>query len=172
MMTQEPRETSSTTISLLLGHVRAHGGDAAVADVLARAGITESLDWLEDTATWVSYDTRIRLFTAATTVLDDPHTMYQVGATVVSDGLHPVLVQAPERLRVARSGVSPAAAIDSEVHDHIDDGVRFRGADVGTPPLPVARGLSTVAPGLPVRPGPVRGAAVHVRAHGRDRGSP
>ncbi|MEB0200814.1 EAL domain-containing protein [Cryobacterium sp. 5I3] len=93
MMTLEPRETSSTTVSLLLGHVRAHGGVAAVADVLARAGVTESIDWLEDTANWVSYDTRIRLFEAATTVLDDPRTMYTVGSTVVTDGLHPVLVQ-------------------------------------------------------------------------------
>ncbi|TFB87517.1 bifunctional diguanylate cyclase/phosphodiesterase [Cryobacterium algoricola] len=93
MMTLELRETSSTTISLLLGHVRAHGGDAAVAEVLARAGVTESVDWLEDTATWVSYDTRIRLFEAATIVLDDPRTMYTVGSTVVTDGLHPVLVQ-------------------------------------------------------------------------------
>ena len=92
-MTREPRETSSTTISLLLGHVRAHGGDAAVAEVLALAGVTETVDWLEDTATWVSYDTRIRLFEAATTVLDDPRTMYKVGSTVVTDGLHPVLVQ-------------------------------------------------------------------------------
>jgi len=92
-MDLERRETASTTINLLLRHVRLRGGDAAVEEVLARAGVSQTAGVLEDPASWVSYETRIRLFEAATVVLDDPRTMFTVGASAVTGGIQPVLVQ-------------------------------------------------------------------------------
>lgn len=92
-MDLERRETASTTISLLLRHVRLRGGDSALEEVLARAGVAQAAGNLQDPASWVSYDTRIRLFEAATFVLDDPGTMFTVGASAVTGGIHPVLVQ-------------------------------------------------------------------------------
>ena len=89
----ERRETASTTISLLLRHVRLQGGESAVAEVLARAGMVQNARTLEDSAAWVSYTTRIRLFEAATIVLDDPNTMFAVGASAVTGDIQPVLVQ-------------------------------------------------------------------------------
>ena len=92
-MDVEPRETASTTISLLLRHVRRHGGETAVVEVLNRAGVKQGSAMLEDASSWVSYDTRIRLFEAATAVLDDPNTMFAVGADAVTGDIQPVLVQ-------------------------------------------------------------------------------
>ena len=92
-MEVEPRETASTTISLLLRHVRRHGGETAVVEVLNRAGVKQGSAMLEDASSWVSYDTRIRLFEAATAVLDDPNTMFAVGADAVTGDIQPVLVQ-------------------------------------------------------------------------------
>ncbi|WP_166784264.1 putative bifunctional diguanylate cyclase/phosphodiesterase [Cryobacterium gelidum] len=92
-MEVEPRETASTTISLLLRHVRRHGGETAVVEVLNRAGVKQGAAMLEDASSWVSYDTRIRLFEAATAVLDDPNTMFAVGADAVTGDIQPVLVQ-------------------------------------------------------------------------------
>jgi diguanylate cyclase (GGDEF)-like protein len=92
-MDAEPRETASTTISLLLRHVRGQGGDEAVAEVLARAGVQQDAAALQSASTWVGYDTRIRLFEAATAVLGDPATMFTVGAGSVRGEIQPVLVQ-------------------------------------------------------------------------------
>ena len=92
-MDAELRETASTTVRLLLRHVRSHGGEAAVVEVLNRAGVKQSQRTLEDASSWISYDTRIRLFEAATAVLDDPNTMFAVGATAVTGDIQPVLVQ-------------------------------------------------------------------------------
>ncbi|MBB5643118.1 putative bifunctional diguanylate cyclase/phosphodiesterase [Cryobacterium roopkundense] len=92
-MDVEPRETASTTISLLLRHVRLQGGEAAVGEVLARAGVKQDAGALQDVSSWVSYETRIRLFEAATLVLDDPNTMFKVGASAVTGNIQPVLLQ-------------------------------------------------------------------------------
>ena len=92
-MDVEPRETASTTISLLLRHVRRQGGESAVVEVLNRAGVKQDAGVLEESSSWVSYDTRIRLFEAATAVLDDPNTMFAVGADAVTGDIQPVLVQ-------------------------------------------------------------------------------
>lgn len=88
LMSDEPRETSGATTVLLLGHVRSRGGDAAVAEVIRRAGVALTAEQLEDTATWIGYDTRIRLFRAATDVLADPATMREVGRGAVLHGAH------------------------------------------------------------------------------------
>ena len=92
-MDAQRRETASTTISLLLRHVRLQGGESAVAEVLERAGMSQHAATLEDSSTWVSYTTRIRLFEAATIVLDDPNTMFTVGASAATGDIQPVLVQ-------------------------------------------------------------------------------
>ncbi len=92
-MDAELRETASTTIGLLLRHVRERGGEGAVSEVLARVGLRQDAATLENTSTWVSYATRIRLFEAATAVLGDPNTMFTVGTGVVRGNIQPVLVQ-------------------------------------------------------------------------------
>ncbi|HEY3438785.1 MAG TPA: sensor domain-containing phosphodiesterase [Actinotalea sp.] len=88
----EPRETSGATTTLLLRYVSAEGGDAAVDDLLRRAGVSQSRRQLEDMACWVSYDTRLRLFDAATAVLGDPHAMRKVGAAVMTTGIDHALL--------------------------------------------------------------------------------
>ena len=90
--TAEAPETSGATTSGLLRYVRRIGGDDAVAEVLARAGTTASPDELDDQSRWWSYDTRIRLFDAATEVLRDPRTMYEVGAAALQAGIGHALV--------------------------------------------------------------------------------
>ena len=88
----EARETSGATTGLLLSHVRQQGGDDAVAEVLRRAGVPFTAEELEQPSHWTSYDTRIRLFTAATEVLGDPRTMFRVGRDALGLGLTPALV--------------------------------------------------------------------------------
>jgi len=88
----EPRETSGATTNLLLRYVREQGGDTAVAQTLALAGVPHSVESLQDTSSWVSYDTRLRLFEAATTVLGDPRTAFEIGATGLNHGVHPAIV--------------------------------------------------------------------------------
>lgn len=92
-MDREPRETASTTIGLLLHYVRERGGEGAVTEVLARAGVLQDAPTLKKTSTWLSYATRIRLFEAATVVLGDPNTMFAVGTGAVRGGIQPVFVQ-------------------------------------------------------------------------------
>ncbi|MCL3862764.1 bifunctional diguanylate cyclase/phosphodiesterase [Actinotalea sp. K2] len=84
--TAEPRETSGATTTLLLRYVRAQGGQGAVEKVLARAGVAHLAGDLEQMSHWVGYDTRIRLFEAATEVLDDPGAMFGVGSQAIRHG--------------------------------------------------------------------------------------
>src|SRR3954452_12600086 len=88
----EPRETSGATTALVLGFVRQRGGDAAVEEVLRRAGISAEADELSRPDHWIGYDTRVRLFTAATEVLGDSSTMFRVGREALSHGMNPGLV--------------------------------------------------------------------------------
>jgi diguanylate cyclase (GGDEF)-like protein len=83
----EARETSGATTGGLLRYVRNLGGNEAVDRVLERAGVPYTADQLEDQSRWWSYDTRIRLFAAATDVLDDPELMFKVGAAALQSGL-------------------------------------------------------------------------------------
>jgi diguanylate cyclase (GGDEF)-like protein len=83
----EARETSGATTALVLGFVRQRGGAAAVEETLRRAGITGSAHELSLPSHWIGYDTRIRLFAAATEVLDDPQTMFRVGREALQNGL-------------------------------------------------------------------------------------
>ena len=83
----EARETSGATTGGLLRYVRSVAGEDAVAQVLARAGLRYSAEQLEDQALWWSYETRIRLFEAATEVVGDPRLMFRVGAAALQSGL-------------------------------------------------------------------------------------
>jgi hypothetical protein len=83
----EARETSGATTGGLLRYVRASRGDDAVARVLEAAGVPFTVDQLEDQSLWWSYETRIRLFRAATEVLGDPDLMFKVGAAALHTGL-------------------------------------------------------------------------------------
>ena len=83
----EARETSGATTGGLLRYVRKQAGDAAVQRVLDRAGVPYTAAQLEDQSLWWSYDTRIRLFQAATDELDDPDLMFKVGAAALHSGL-------------------------------------------------------------------------------------
>src|SRR5688500_111217 len=82
----EARETSGATTGGLLRYVRRIGGDEAVARVLELADVPVTAEELDDQSRWWSYDTRIRLFAAATEVLDDPQTMFKVGASALHSG--------------------------------------------------------------------------------------
>ncbi|MGY1705159.1 diguanylate cyclase domain-containing protein [Geodermatophilus sp. SYSU D00697] len=88
----EPRETSGATTGLVLGYVRRQAGDAAVSEVLRRAGVSTPAEQLTSPSHWTSYETRIRLFAAATEVLGDPATMFRVGREALAHGLNPALV--------------------------------------------------------------------------------
>jgi diguanylate cyclase (GGDEF)-like protein len=77
---------------LILGYVRSQRGDAGVADVLALANVSHTLDELESDSRWVSYDTRIRLLTAAYDVLGDPDAMVKIGASAIRSSVSPSLV--------------------------------------------------------------------------------
>ncbi len=83
----EARETSGATTGLVLGFVAEHAGGAAVEEVLRRAGVPFTAAELSRPSTWTSYDTRIRLFTAATEVLGDPGVMFRVGAESLRTGM-------------------------------------------------------------------------------------
>src|SRR3954466_10580168 len=89
---QQARETSGATTGGLLRYVRTQHGDAAVTEVIARAGVRADPAELDDQSRWWSYDTRIRLFAAATEVLGDPDTMFKVGAAALHSGLAHSLV--------------------------------------------------------------------------------
>lgn len=88
----EARETSGATTGGLLHYVRSAGGEGAVAELLRRAGVPASAADLEDQSRWWSYETRIRLFAEATAVLNDPHTMFRVGAAALQTGMANSLV--------------------------------------------------------------------------------
>ncbi|WP_324274749.1 hypothetical protein [Blastococcus brunescens] len=68
----EPRETSGATTGGLLRYIRTTAGPAAVDELLERSGVPYTAEQLEDQSLWWSYETRIRLFAAATDVIGDP----------------------------------------------------------------------------------------------------
>jgi diguanylate cyclase (GGDEF)-like protein len=91
-VTGEARETSGATTGGLLRYVRLHAGDDAVEQVLERADVPWTAKQLDDQSLWWSYDTRIRLFAAATEVFGDPDLMFKVGAAALQSGLANALV--------------------------------------------------------------------------------
>ena len=151
----EAPETSGATTGGLLRYVRTVGGDEAVRRVLALAGTTATPDELDDQSRWWSYDTRIRLFAAATEVLGDPRTMYEVGASALQSGLAP-LPRPRCCARWARPrqvfGKLPRAVQKFSTTSTME--ILETGRDDGDHPLPAARRLPALPAGLPLRPGP------------------
>ncbi|NYJ05138.1 diguanylate cyclase domain-containing protein [Petropleomorpha daqingensis] len=161
----EPRETSGATTALVLAYVREHGGDAAVAETLRRAAVPFTAEELGRPDHWVGYDTRVRLFTAATEVLGDPETMWRVGSEALSNGLSPALVlivraigsprqvyrQLPRAVAkfstTSTMTVLEAGATHATIHYRLHDGYRHSRLDCD-----YARGLIGMVPvvfGLP-----------------------
>ena len=95
---QPLRETSSATTGLVLTYVRHHLGEDGVRRVLEAAGSPHTLAELSDPARWVSYETRVRLFEAATAAVGRPDTMFAVGASALRNGLSPTLTTVLRRL--------------------------------------------------------------------------
>jgi hypothetical protein len=82
-MADSGRETSGATTRVVLLYVKEHGGDRAVSALLERAGETRSVDELLDEHGWSSYEQKIRLFRAATDVLDDPDAVRRMGQSML-----------------------------------------------------------------------------------------
>jgi diguanylate cyclase (GGDEF)-like protein len=88
----EPRETSGATTALLLNYVRERGGQRAMEETVRLADVPHEAADLLLPAHWCSYETRIKLFAAATEVLGDAETMHRVGTEALANGLNPALV--------------------------------------------------------------------------------
>jgi diguanylate cyclase (GGDEF)-like protein len=89
----EARETSGATTGGLLRYLRATAGEDVVQRVLERSGVPYTAEQLEDQSLWWSYDTRIRLFAAATDVVGDPRLMFKVGGAALQTGLaHSIVI--------------------------------------------------------------------------------
>jgi diguanylate cyclase (GGDEF)-like protein len=76
-------QVACSTSSVLLRRLRATGGDAAVGEVLRRAGVGHTPAYLEDLANWISYRDSIALFEAAAAVTGDDRIAQRVGEETV-----------------------------------------------------------------------------------------
>ncbi|HEY1595275.1 MAG TPA: HD domain-containing phosphohydrolase [Thermoleophilaceae bacterium] len=76
---EEPRETNGMTSRLILAYVERRGGRAAVERVLELCGLEEAEADLRDEGHWFAFATKVRLFIAASEVLDDPFVARHVG---------------------------------------------------------------------------------------------
>ncbi|HMD47410.1 MAG TPA: EAL domain-containing protein [Acidimicrobiales bacterium] len=74
-----PQDVSGAVTSVILRYLRAHGGEAAVAEALARAGEQRDAATLEDPRSWSTHDEAIALLTAASEVTGDPDVPRHVG---------------------------------------------------------------------------------------------
>ncbi|MFA9430857.1 diguanylate cyclase domain-containing protein [Egicoccus sp. AB-alg2] len=82
---RDGRDTAGITTRLVLAYVRRHGGEQAVHDVLALAGVPHTQAELEDERTWSTYETKVALFTAADAVLGDPDVGRHVGEALLDE---------------------------------------------------------------------------------------
>ena len=177
---QEPRETSGMTTHLLLQYVERQGGVGAVDAVLERAGMAGRAEELRDEDNWFSYDSKIRLFEAASVVLDDPAVTRHMGEAAldlaVADKLK-VVLRALGSPRLVYQNVVRANAKFNAMHrmDLLDLGrerARVRFVDitgVGVHPLDCLynQGLLSCVPALFGHP-PARIAHPICACHGAD----
>jgi diguanylate cyclase (GGDEF)-like protein len=70
---------SCSLSAVLLGRVHAYGGDAAVAELLERAGSTRTPAYLTDISNWISYDEALALWKAGGQVTHHPTFARAVG---------------------------------------------------------------------------------------------
>src|SRR5436309_9877232 len=74
-----PREIACSMTSVMLRLVRSTGGEAAVADLLQRAGISHEPSYLENIENWISLDQATAMFRAGVDVTGDPMFARRVG---------------------------------------------------------------------------------------------
>jgi diguanylate cyclase (GGDEF)-like protein len=77
------QELANSMLGAVVAHVRAVGGEDAVARVLREAGEERSAAELQDPNGWSTYGQGLSLFTAAARVLDDPDVGRKAGVEVV-----------------------------------------------------------------------------------------
>lgn len=112
-MDGQRRETAGITTRLIVTFLRDQLGDAAVADLLARAGETRSVAVLEDERTWSTYEQKIALFAAAAELTDDPRAAYRIGSYVLEARLGRAL-----RMVIGALG-SPQQVLASIAHANV-----------------------------------------------------
>ena len=164
---REARETSGATTGGLLRYVRAHGGDDAVERVLALAGVPYTAEQLEDQSRWWSYDTRIRLFAAATEVLGDPATMFKVGAAALQSGLAHSLVILLRAMGTPRQVFRQLPRAVAKFSTTSTMEVLEAGATSATIRFRLHDGLRALPAGLHLRPGPAQHRARRLRPAAR-----
>jgi diguanylate cyclase (GGDEF)-like protein len=74
---------SGLTSRLILTYVEREAGGQAIREVLESANLSEAEAQLLDENHWFSYETKLRLWSAAEEVLGDPHVAEHVGAAVL-----------------------------------------------------------------------------------------
>src|SRR5919197_663918 len=80
---EQGRHFACTLPSVLLRHLRKHGGSNAVAELLKRAGSTRSEEYLDDVSNWISYDEAVALWDAAEEITGDPDIARRIGEETV-----------------------------------------------------------------------------------------
>ncbi|HEY1568033.1 MAG TPA: GGDEF domain-containing protein [Solirubrobacteraceae bacterium] len=85
--TQSPsthgKHFSCSMSAVLIGRVRAYGGNAAVAELLQRARSDRSVQYLTDIANWISFDEAVALWRAGAHVTHHPEFARAVGEDAV-----------------------------------------------------------------------------------------
>jgi diguanylate cyclase (GGDEF)-like protein len=77
------RHTSGLTSRLILAYVERERGAEAVRDVLRQCGLEDYEEQLRNENYWFDFNTKIRLFEAASVVLDDPEIALHIGAAAL-----------------------------------------------------------------------------------------
>jgi diguanylate cyclase (GGDEF)-like protein len=87
--TAERRHTSGLTSRLILAYVQRQKGRDGVREVLRRCGLEDAQERLQDENYWFDFDTKIRLFEAASAVLDDPDVALHIGGAALDLNVAP-----------------------------------------------------------------------------------
>jgi diguanylate cyclase (GGDEF)-like protein len=78
-LSTQGKHFSCSMSAVLIARVRAHGGDAAVSELLRLAGSVRSLEYLTDIANWISFDEGVALWRAGAQVTHHPEFARAVG---------------------------------------------------------------------------------------------
>ncbi|MCU1375000.1 MAG: hypothetical protein JWO68_2286 [Actinomycetia bacterium] len=116
----EARHVAGTLVRLLLHHVEAEGGRAAVAAVCARAGDTRPIEALQRNETWSTYDQFRRLCEAIAEQGGGLYAVTQAAADVWGSGSHPELGSALQALGSADAVLGLLGQIAAAVEPLLD----------------------------------------------------
>src|SRR5919108_2504210 len=133
------RDTSGMTSKLVLAFAKREGGQAAVDQLLRRAGLTDCEAELRDESSWFPYDVKIKLFEAAEETFDDPRVMKRVGESAlelsVGGGLKAALraLGSPRLVyhSVVRANAKFSTVQEMQLVELDRDHARIRFVDVG-----------------------------------------